>query len=155
MGCCSSVEAGDGTGKLRTEEIDNQLRMEKINMRNEVKLLLLGAGESGKSTILKQVKLLHDEGFSEDERLAYTEIIFSNTIQSMRVILEAMELLGVSLGNPDNEDCVQLILNQPDQISTCALPTDVVRAIQHLWADEGVQTTFKRSNEYQLNDSAS
>ncbi|SAM04826.1 hypothetical protein [Absidia glauca] len=155
MGCCSSVEAGDGTGKLRTEEIDNQLRMEKINMRNEVKLLLLGAGESGKSTILKQVKLLHDEGFSEDERLAYTEIIFSNTIQSMRVILEAMELLGVSLANPDNEDCVQLILNQPDQISTCALPTEVVRAIQNLWADDGVKTTFKRSNEYQLNDSAS
>ncbi|KAI8096793.1 G protein alpha subunit [Halteromyces radiatus] len=155
MGCCSSVEAGDGSGKLRTEEIDNQLRMEKINMRNEVKLLLLGAGESGKSTILKQMKLIHDEGFSQDERIAYTEIIFSNTIQSMRVILEAMEILDINLANPDNQDAVNLIMNQPNQISSCSLPLDVVRAIQQLWADEGVKTTFNRSNEYQLNDSAS
>ncbi|ORZ23471.1 G protein alpha subunit [Absidia repens] len=155
MGCCSSVEADDGTGKLRTEEIDNQLRMEKMNMRNEVKLLLLGSGESGKSTILKQMKLLHDTGFSKDERTAYTEIIFSNTIQSMRVILEAMEVLDIPLTNPDNQDAMDLILSQPNQISACTLPTDVVRAIQSLWADDGVKATFDRSNEYQLNDSAS
>ncbi|CAO3597797.1 unnamed protein product [Absidia cylindrospora] len=149
------VEAGDGTGKLRTEEIDNQLRMEKINMRNQVKLLLLGAGESGKSTIQKQVKLIHDEGFSEEERLAYTEIIFSNTIQSMRVILDAMEMLDIPLANSNNNDAVQLIMIQPDQMSDCALPCDVVRAIKSLWADDGVKTAFNRSNEYQLNDSAS
>ncbi|CAO3642605.1 unnamed protein product [Cunninghamella blakesleeana] len=156
MGCCSSVEVVDGAGKLRTEEIDNQLRMEKMNMRNEVKLLLLGAGESGKSTIIKQMKLIHDGGFSQDERTTYTEIIFSNTIQSMRVILEAMELLDIPLANPDqNQGAFDLILNQPNQITACNLPSDVVRAIKSLWTDEGVQDAFNRSNEYQLNDSAS
>lgn len=42
MGCCASVEESDSVGKLRNEEIDGQLRMEKINNKNEVKLLLLG-----------------------------------------------------------------------------------------------------------------
>lgn len=52
MGCCASVEESDHVGKLRNEEIDGQLRMEKLSGRNEVKLLLLG-------------KLyLHDQGIS-------------------------------------------------------------------------------------------
>jgi guanine nucleotide-binding protein subunit alpha len=42
MGCCASVEAGDVEGRLRNDEIDNQLRMEKLKIQNEVKLLLLG-----------------------------------------------------------------------------------------------------------------
>lgn len=155
MGCCASVEAIDGTEKLRTEEIDQQLQQEKNNLRNQVKLLLLGAGESGKSTILKQMKLLHSEGFSKEERMAYTEIISSNTIQSMRVILDAMDMLEISLADPDaNQDAAQLILNQPNQLDACALTGDVVRAIQTLWKDDGVKEAFQRSNEYQLNDSA-
>lgn len=56
-----------------------------------------GAGESGKSTILKQMKLIHEGGYSRDERESFKEIIFSNTVQSMRVILEAMESLELPL----------------------------------------------------------
>ena len=59
-----------------------------------------GAGESGKSTILKQMKLIHDTGYSKEDRDSYKEIIFSNTIQSMRVIIEAMEKLEIPLGDP-------------------------------------------------------
>lgn len=40
MGCCQSNEVHDG--KARNEEIDNQLKRDKLNMRNEVKMLLLG-----------------------------------------------------------------------------------------------------------------
>lgn len=40
MGCCQSNEVHDG--KARTQEIDDQIKRDKLNMRNEVKMLLLG-----------------------------------------------------------------------------------------------------------------
>nr|POE56891.1 guanine nucleotide-binding protein subunit alpha [Quercus suber] len=152
MGCGQSSESKEG--KQRNEEIENQLKRDKMNLRNEIKMLLLGAGESGKSTILKQMKLIHEGGYSRDERESFREIIFSNTVQSMRVILEAMESLELPLDDQRAEYHVQTIFMQPAQIEGDVLPPEVGQAIKTLWADAGVQAAFQRSREYQLNDSA-
>ncbi|KAI8977923.1 guanine nucleotide binding protein, alpha subunit [Pilobolus umbonatus] len=151
MGCCQSNEIHDG--KIRNEEIDSQIKRDKFNLRNEVKMLLLGAGESGKSTILKQMKLIHDGGYSRDEREAFKEIIFSNTVQSMRVILEAMNHMGISY-NSYIKSHVQTILDLPSQIEHEYLPAEITLALKTLWRNEMVQDVFNRSTEYQLNDSA-
>lgn len=113
-----------------------------------------GAGESGKSTILKQMKLIWEGGYSDDERESFKEIIYSNTVQSMRVILEAMESLELPLDDSSAEYHVHTIFMQPPQIEGDHLPPPVGNAIQALWRDAGVQECFKRSREYQLNDSA-
>lgn len=43
MGCGSSTQkAPDTVGKARNDEIDNQLRKDRAQMRNEIKMLLLG-----------------------------------------------------------------------------------------------------------------
>lgn len=159
-------------GKERNEQIENQLKRDKLSQRNEIKMLLLGmtlgstdtrsqfantrtgAGESGKSTILKQMKLIHEGSYSRDERESFKEIIYSNTVQSMRVILEAMESLELPLDDQRTEYHVQTIFMQPAQIEGESLPPEVGGAIDALWKDAGVQECFKRSREYQLNDSA-
>ncbi|QSL64311.1 hypothetical protein MERGE_001611 [Pneumocystis wakefieldiae] len=117
-------------------------------------MLLLGAGESGKSTILKQMKLIHEGGYSVEEKESFKEIIYSNTIQSMRVILEAMEAMDIPLDDPKNIQHVQVILSQPNQIEGEILPQEIGEAVISLWKDSGVQQCFQRSREYQLNDSA-
>ena len=38
------------------------------------------------STVLKQMKLIHHGGYNDAERESYKEIIYSNTIQSMRCV---------------------------------------------------------------------
>lgn len=123
-------------------------------MRSEVKLLLLGAGESGKSTILKQMKLIHDHGYTKEDRDSFKEIIFSNTIQSMRVIVEALERLEIPLSDPSLKAHAQKILDMPNQIEAEVFPPDIAESIKLLWRDTGVQQCFQRSREYQLNDSA-
>ncbi|EEP78810.1 guanine nucleotide-binding protein alpha subunit [Uncinocarpus reesii 1704] len=84
MGCGMSTE--DKEGKARNEEIDNQLKRDKLMQRNEIKMLLLGAGESGKSTILKQMKLIHEGSYSRDERES-SKKSFSATLSNQCVIL--------------------------------------------------------------------
>jgi len=148
------MSSEEKAGKQRNEEIEKQLRTDRQMQRNEIKMLLLGAGESGKSTILKQMKLIHEGSYSRDERDSFKEIIFSNTVQSMRVILEAMESLELPLANGASEYHVQTIFMQPTQIEGDSLPSDVGKAIEALWSDAGVQQCFQRSREYQLNDSA-
>jgi len=68
-----------------------------VRHRQEVKCLLLGSGESGKSTILKQLRLLSDGAHTDEERFAYRELIFANAVQSMQVVVDAMDDLGLTL----------------------------------------------------------
>ncbi|KAI6121804.1 G protein alpha-subunit [Pisolithus sp. B1] len=152
MGCVQSTGV-DSDAKARNDEIENQLRRDKMLAKNEIKMLLLGAGESGKSTVLKQMKLIHHGGYNDSERDSYKEIIFSNTIQSMRAILEAMPQLDISL-SPQNDARRAVILALPIQIEGDLLPRDVADAIRGLWKDPGVKEAVRRSREFQLNDSA-
>ncbi|RCH98001.1 guanine nucleotide-binding protein subunit alpha [Rhizopus stolonifer] len=148
MGCRLSKTSNE---QVRDREINQQLKQERSQLQKQVKLLMLGAGESGKSTVLKQMKLIHG-GYSPKERAQYKEIIYSNTIQSMRVILKAMEKMEIELEDPDHAKYRDIIYDTPMQISR--LPTKVADALRVLWNDAHVLTAFGRSREYQLNDSA-
>ena len=56
-----------------------------------------GAGESGKSTIAKQMKNIYLDGFTGDERLQYKEIIYSNIVSSMKTLIEACPKHGCNI----------------------------------------------------------
>ncbi|KAF9028550.1 heterotrimeric G-protein alpha subunit, GPA1-like protein [Hymenopellis radicata] len=153
MGCCQSSQGEDPQAKARNDEIENQLKKDRMMAKNEIKMLLLGAGESGKSTVLKQMKLIHHGGYNDQERDSYKEIIFSNTIQSMRAILDALPLLDLTL-SPQNDARKATILALPGQLDSDTMPRDVVDALKSLWRDNGVREAVRRSREFQLNDSA-
>lgn len=54
-----------------------------------------GAGESGKSTIVKQMKIIHETGYSREECEQYRPVVYSNTIQSLMAIIRAMGQLKI------------------------------------------------------------
>lgn len=82
-GAASGAGGGDSTEdtktqKRRSDAITKQLQKDKQVYRATHRLLLLGAGESGKSTIVKQMRILHVNGFSESERKLKIEDIKKN-----------------------------------------------------------------------------
>ena len=50
-------------------------------------------------------RIIHENGYSEEERSQYKPVVFSNTVQSLVAILRAMERLGVGYGSPEREVC--------------------------------------------------
>ena len=46
-----------------------------------MKHFISGAGESGKSTIVKQMKIIHESGFTSEDFKQYRPVVYSNTIQ--------------------------------------------------------------------------
>ncbi|KAK0418594.1 hypothetical protein QR680_013659 [Steinernema hermaphroditum] len=151
MGCINST---DNEAKARSKRIDKQLKAEGDRAKNEVKLLILGAGESGKSTVVKQMKIIHEEGYNDVERKGFTPVVYSNTIQSMMAILRAMMQLKISFEDSSrDEDCRQFFY-LANNAEDGELPPEMAAVMKKLWADAGVQKCFARSREYQLNDSA-
>ncbi|CUA68166.1 Guanine nucleotide-binding protein alpha-3 subunit [Rhizoctonia solani] len=90
--------------KRRSNEIDEQLRLESIAIKKrrskERKILLLGQSESGKSTLLKQFRLLHSNGKAFDaERASWRLIIFHNLVRSILNVLEEISRPAASNNN--------------------------------------------------------
>ena len=141
--------------KQRSAVIDRQLRSDLKEYENTIKILLLGAGESGKSTVVKQMKIIHGDGYSQQELESFTPVIFGNLASSMRVVVTNMEKLGIPFGNQVNRDHAQVIQSLTTSIPNYStLPPEVTEAFWSLWQDDGVKECFRRAYEYQLNDSA-
>jgi guanine nucleotide-binding protein G(i) subunit alpha len=94
MGCALS-SVGDKEAIERSKAIDREIRAAGVAASRSVKLLLLGAGESGKSTVVKQMRIIHESGYSNEECKQFKPVVFSNTIQSMAAILRAMPNLNI------------------------------------------------------------
>uniref|UniRef100_A0A8C7ZWP4 Adenylate cyclase-inhibiting G alpha protein n=2 Tax=Oryzias sinensis TaxID=183150 RepID=A0A8C7ZWP4_9TELE len=152
MGCTISAE--DKAAVERSKMIDKNLREDREKSSREVKLLLLGAGESGKSTIVKQMKIIHEDGYSEEECKQYKVVVYSNTIQSIMAIVRAMGQLNIDFGNAAREDDARQLFALASTADEGVMSAELTGVIRRLWNDSGVQACFDRSREYQLNDSA-
>lgn len=65
--------------------------------------LRVGPGESGKSTIFKQMKIISMAGgFTREELMAYKHVIYGNCVTQMKVIVHAASKLGIEMASEDN-----------------------------------------------------
>ena len=65
--------------------------------------MLLGAAEAGKSTLLKQMRIIHKADYGLEERIMCKPIVYANVIHSMSLILHAVERLGIDLDSEESE----------------------------------------------------
>ncbi|KAJ3195236.1 SWI SNF, matrix associated, actin dependent regulator of chromatin, sub d, member 1 [Irineochytrium annulatum] len=213
MGNCGSTEE-DRKASQVSKSIDKSIKEDERNKEFAIKLLLLGSGESGKSTVLKQFKLIHGVGFSDSERMAFRPAIVSNVMNCAKALVAAMDSLEIPYGwpyahaprgSPVRTDAVAekqgsskdvALSSSQDGLDSTAeeegpmsaaefrcmhggdadvqasvraaalisqspgsygegepIPEDILKAIETMWSDKGVQYCVTRSSEYQLMDS--
>jgi len=78
--------------KETTKRLDMEFEKEQEQQRLVNKLLLLGAGESGKSTLFKQMIKIYGDGFSENERKnTYIKVVHTNVIANIKTLVQQSE----------------------------------------------------------------
>ncbi|MEQ2294515.1 hypothetical protein AMECASPLE_004773 [Ameca splendens] len=77
MGLCLGTEDTEEEKKARVHsaKIDRDLYEYAKREMNVVKILILGAAESGKSTLVKQMKIIHSNGFTKQELSSFKSLI--------------------------------------------------------------------------------
>nr|CAG9553648.1 heterotrimeric guanine nucleotide-binding protein 1I [Cavia porcellus] len=149
--CCLSAEEKEA--QRISAEIERQLRRDKKDARRELKLLLLGTGESGKSTFIKQMRIIHGSGYSDEDRKGFTRLVYQNIFTAMQAMIRAMDSLRIQYVCEQNKENAQII-RKVDVDKVSMLSRDQVEAIKQLWQDPGIQECYDRRREYQLSDSA-
>eukprot|EP01101_Sappina_pedata_P013539 TRINITY_DN9811_c0_g1_i1.p1 TRINITY_DN9811_c0_g1~~TRINITY_DN9811_c0_g1_i1.p1 ORF type:complete len:353 (+),score=141.88 TRINITY_DN9811_c0_g1_i1:46-1104(+) len=143
MGNCG----GQGTKITEAEmnlskEIDAQLTQNRKLTSREIKLLLLGPGESGKSTFLRQVKIIHLKGFTPEERRTFSMVIYSNIILGMKSTVERIyEEQKADRLSPESKAISTVLL--PDDLPEDLTP-EISSAIKVLWQDPFIKSEMKK-----------
>ncbi|AWP16275.1 Guanine nucleotide-binding protein G(q) subunit alpha [Scophthalmus maximus] len=150
MACCLSEEAKES--KRINAEIDKQLRRDKRDSRRELKLLLLGTGESGKSTFIKQMRIIHGAGYSDEDKRGFIRLVYQNVFTSMQAMIRATETLKIPYKYEQNRSNAMLV-KEVDIEKIAGFDTPYIVAIKCLWSDPGIQEAYDRRREYQLSDS--
>jgi GTPase SAR1 family protein len=115
----------------------------------KIKLLLLGAGESGKSTIFKQMKVIYGKKYTEEEKRYCIPIIFFNIITAMKILCQqAIQQNLLSQVHAMNE--FDLIRNLDENSS---IDLEVGNAIKCLWEDPGIQEVWKLRSQFHIIES--
>jgi len=139
MMCCGErTETQEETAK-RSKEIDEELKKARKFSDSKVKLLLLGTGDSGKSTFVKQMKVIHKDGFSVSEVAKFQSVLQENCLSSMQRVLLCEQLKVSKKLKKDRESVLEA-----EELKEC------MDSIKNLWADKTIKEAFDKRSEWRI-----
>ena len=108
-----------------------------------------GAGESGKSTVFKQMRILHGKGFSQSQRKEKVGVVHANILNAMQALVEAAEDIEAEIGAKDEANEIMELLSDETRVND-----ELAATVEKLWADPGIQTAYEQRSRFQIPDSA-
>lgn len=141
MLCCIHDDAASKISR----KLDSTLKQDRKQMANDVKLLLLGTGESGKSTIAKQMKIIHLKGFTQSEKSAFRAVIHNNILTSMHTITDhCLRSYGDQLPSNVKEIATRFSAFMQENENILISPR-IAEDLKLLWNDEFFQKTYAKA----------
>jgi len=101
---CSGDGTQDNVAK-KANQVQEAISAVNEDKHNAFKILLLGTGECGKSTILRQLQILYSDGFTKKNRLEFKDAIAMNALESIQSLLHKCMVVGADspFAVPDSE----------------------------------------------------
>ena len=62
-----------------------------------------GTGESGKSTFIKQMRIIHGRGYSDEDKRGFTRLVYQNIFTAMQAMVQAMNTLQIPYKHENNK----------------------------------------------------
>jgi len=129
-------------------DLDDYLKKERAKELLNYKVLLLGAGESGKSTVVKQLKVIYKVEMDEQEVNNYRENLHNNTVSSMQTFLDAARNLGTGDWETEEDrkyaEEVKVFSFEQSKL----MPPEMGTAIAKLWQTKPIRSAFARRSEF-------
>jgi GTPase SAR1 family protein len=150
MGGCSSAE------KDVDRKVSQKIKKSKHAEKEVRKVLLLGAGGSGKSTIFKQMRLVYGGGYDGSQREAYLPIIRSNMLESIQTLLDESQHANRVL-SPEARAASFHIMDIHDAVGLAMTPSEIeqfAKDMQTLWTDPAIQATFAQRGNFPFNEAS-
>ena len=158
MGSRNSTVTRNQTVIKTLTSIDSQIKAELAQPQRRINILLLGASDSGKSTLYKQMKIIFKRSFTNEEMLAFKPILFRNAIESLIRIVRLMNIQEIEFETSENEvnakRLLEVELDEYDDKSMMMLKKRLGKAMRKLWDDNKLKIFHSYSFECQLKDSA-
>uniref|UniRef100_A0A914UN92 Uncharacterized protein n=1 Tax=Plectus sambesii TaxID=2011161 RepID=A0A914UN92_9BILA len=132
-------------------EIEKKIKEDMVADRKVVKLLLLGSSDSGKSTIAKQMRILHMNGFDETELINFRYLVYANIITCLQQLISGIKELDMQISDSDKE-----VFDRFNQTAEHVVDAEAetLSACKRLWKCETTQAAFARRHEFNLADNA-
>ncbi|CAO0790333.1 unnamed protein product [Mucor circinelloides] len=154
MGVCLSAE--ERAEREKSQRIDRELEEDSKRLRRECKILLLGSGESGKSTIVKQMKIIHQNGYSQEELKRWKLTIYKNIIESIQAIVSAAEKFEYEFETLDDQNALDRLMHYNiNNDGSKGFDPEIAFIIIQIWNDPVVTKMMdQESGKFYLMDSA-
>eukprot|EP00761_Pharyngomonas_kirbyi_P006949 gb/GECH01006958.1/.p1 GENE.gb/GECH01006958.1/~~gb/GECH01006958.1/.p1 ORF type:complete len:355 (+),score=52.28 gb/GECH01006958.1/:1-1065(+) len=149
--CIGPADEAEAEAKRKDRQVKKLMKEHQEMEETEIKLLLLGTGESGKSTIFKQVRIIHKKGYSEEECKKFKGTIHGNVYVCSKALVKAVDRFQLEYEDPEVREIADRV--KSTHMSDYRLDPERAADIKKLWNDGAVQQAYQRRSEFQLYDS--
>jgi len=155
MGKAQSKKYSSPEELKKNETVIKQLEKARDEESKIHKILMLGAGESGKTTLFRQMIQIYGKGFTEKEKADFVPNIRANALRYIQILAKDQ----LSNLTPENQANANVIMElKEDDVAKSSednLDDNLVRAVAELWRDNNIQEAWmNRQADLQLPVSA-
>lgn len=146
----TAEEAEAKAGKEQGQNVELTMITQQIDALFKFKILLLGAGESGKSTIVKQLKYIHKLGLDTKEKAQVAQGLHQNVVECMKaLVVQAREFKNPEL--TAEEEQISGLLDEWSELEP--ISPELGAKITTLYEGQAIQNAFARRDTFWLLDS--